>query len=76
MTVERFRERVMSQERPGLSKGSLAFAADFFVSQQQTHEGDLKSCIELAGSYEVSSPIIETATGGLQRSLYPSPLRR
>lgn len=66
MTAERFGDWVMLQERPGLSKGSLAFAADFFVSQQQTHGGDLKSCIELAGSYEVSSPIIETATGGTQ----------
>ncbi|HSF32513.1 MAG TPA: hypothetical protein VLK82_18835 [Candidatus Tectomicrobia bacterium] len=56
MNAPEFRRRVMAQERPGLSKVSLSFAADFFVSQHRLMEGDVRSCIELAGRYEAAYP--------------------
>jgi hypothetical protein len=58
MNAPEFRRRVMAQERPGLSKVSLAFAADFFVSQHRLTEGDVRSCIELAGRYEAAYPCL------------------
>jgi hypothetical protein len=58
MNAPEFRRWGMAQERPGLSKASLSFAADFFVSQHRLTEGDVRSCIELAGRYEAAYPSI------------------
>src|SRR5262245_7847964 len=63
MNAPEFRQRVMAQERPGLSRESLAFAVEYFVSQHRLSEGDVRACIELAGRLEAAYPPrqIETA---------------
>jgi hypothetical protein len=63
MNAQEFRQEVMKQERPGLSKISLSVAADFFVSEGWIKRADISACIQLAGRLEVAYPLmsIETA---------------
>jgi hypothetical protein len=56
MNAQEFRQQVMAQERPGLSKTNLAVAVDFFVSEGRTNRADLSACIQLAGRLEAAYP--------------------
>jgi hypothetical protein len=71
MNAPEFRRRVMAQERPGLSRESLSFAVEYFVSQHRLSEGDFHSCIELAGRYESERPRLSVDTAVKSASAMP-----
>jgi hypothetical protein len=56
MNAHEFRQQVMAQERPELSKTNLALAVDFFVSEHRTNRADLSACLQLAGRLEAAYP--------------------